>query len=532
MVEGDVTPPRVTWRPKGFCLPSMKGEERPLLREVSRDLGYDRALPPQQGLTTFFALLLLIDLFGVFPIMVLPGTIIRCGWLGIPLAVIVFSLQIYTATLLGRCWVMAEVLQPSIVQKSRFPYAALAEEALGTWARCIVTVILDLTVFGGGIPNLLIAAQNLQLFGVKMSCFDFNVSFCIWLVFLGIIMCPLIWLGSPKDMKWLAVTSSGTVVTVTFLTWSSMFTDPNVINPPAIPSPTWESVAMAYGVLAFQFDIHPNILTVQMDMQQKRKMGKAVLLSFCVTGSLSMITTIIALHKYGNLATPNLLQGLPGSYMLYFNVLLVTVQICLSMVVGGSALFQDIEDTLGISREFNWKRCAIRSFILMTAVLLAETVPRFDLVMGLIGAALTGPLMFLLPPLFYIRLSCKLKQREEALGLTEGGSMYSCMKYGYDEMLYPRLLTEHFEPGSGRQRRSSNTVFEEEVCGIPWEILLAFFVIFLGMGATITAIYFGVKESIRFSQFSPSCLQNSTAASDLALFFDGREKPGDATEWL
>ncbi|XP_046396959.1 amino acid transporter AVT1H-like [Ischnura elegans] len=520
MVEGgDTTPPRLIWRSSGFRIPSMRGEERPLLKDATSDFGYDRP-PPQEGLSLFFAILLMIDLFGVFPIMALPGTIIRCGWLGIPLAVTVFSLQIYTATLLGRCWVMAEVLQPSIVEKSRFPYAALAEEALGSWARGIVTFIVDLTVFGGGIPNLLIAAQNLQLFGAKMSCFEFNVSFCIWLVFVGILMCPLMWLGSPKDMKWLAVTSSGTVLTVTMLTWSSMLTDQNVPVPPVTPTPTWESVAMAYGILAFQFDIHPNILTVQMDMQHKHKMGKAVLLSFCVTGGLSMITTIIALHQYGDLARPNLLQGLPGSYMLYFNVLLVTLQICLSMVVGGSALFQDIEDTLGVPREFNWKRCAIRSTILMTAVFLAETVPRFDLVMGLIGAALTGPLMFLLPPLFYIRLSRKLKLREESLGLTDGGSMYSCMKYGYDEMLYPRLHTGHVDHIAIRQRRASNTVFEEEVCGIPWEILLAFFVIFIGIGATATAIYFGVEESIRYAQFSPSCLQNSTAASDLALFLD------------
>lgn len=37
-------------------------------------------------------------------------------------------------------------------------------------------------------------------------------------------------------------------------------------------------------------------------------------------------------------------------------------------------------------------------------VVLGEAVPRFDLVMGLIGGSLTGPLMFILPPLFYARL--------------------------------------------------------------------------------------------------------------------------------
>lgn len=54
--------------------------------------------------------------------------------------------------------------------------------------------------------------------------------------------------------------------------------------------------------------------------------------------------------------------------------------------------------------EFNWRRCVLRSFIVMAAVTIGEAVPRFDLLMGLIGALLTGPLMFLLPPLFYVKI--------------------------------------------------------------------------------------------------------------------------------
>lgn len=53
---------------------------------------------------------------------------------------------------------------------------------------------------------------------------------------------------------------------------------------------------------------------------------------------------------------------------------------------------------------FNWRRCALRSSLVAVMVLLGEAVPRFDLVMGLIGGSLTGPLMFVLPPLFYARL--------------------------------------------------------------------------------------------------------------------------------
>ena len=52
----------------------------------------------------------------------------------------------------------------------------------------------------------------------------------------------------------------------------------------------------------------------------------------------------------------------------------------------------------------SWRRCALRSSMVAVMVLRGEAVPRFDLVMGLIGGSLTGPLMFILPPLFYARL--------------------------------------------------------------------------------------------------------------------------------
>jgi len=41
------------------------------------------------------------------------------GWLGIPLAIGVFAVQVYTAILLGKCWIIAEEIEPTIVKKSR-----------------------------------------------------------------------------------------------------------------------------------------------------------------------------------------------------------------------------------------------------------------------------------------------------------------------------------------------------------------------------------------------------------------------------
>lgn len=44
------------------------------------------------------------------------------GFYGIPLVLIVFGLQIYTAILLGKSWIIANALNPQISQQNRYVY--------------------------------------------------------------------------------------------------------------------------------------------------------------------------------------------------------------------------------------------------------------------------------------------------------------------------------------------------------------------------------------------------------------------------
>lgn len=175
--------------------------------------------PFQNGLSVFFAIICIVDVFGVFPVIALPKPVIDCGYYGIAVILVVCTVQIYTACLLGKCWNLVEIIDPNIKRKNRYPYSALAETAFGKVASSFVTFLVDVTVFGGAIPNLIVgkfltvlnsitprlfkisAAQNLQLLGLRVSQNEFDVSFCYWIIILGTFLCPILWLGSPKDMK-------------------------------------------------------------------------------------------------------------------------------------------------------------------------------------------------------------------------------------------------------------------------------------------------------------------------------------------
>lgn len=154
------------------------------------------------GLIKIWLVNSVIDLFGVFPIVTLPRSLISCGYYGIPLILLVFTLQTYTAVVLGRCWTIAEKIDPSMALKSRYAYAAIGEMTYGRTMKHCVTFLLDLTIFGAGIPNLLVASQNLELLGLRITNGTFDFSFCYFLIIIGLLLCPVMWLGSPKNMKW------------------------------------------------------------------------------------------------------------------------------------------------------------------------------------------------------------------------------------------------------------------------------------------------------------------------------------------
>lgn len=163
-------------------------------------------------------------------------------------------------------------------------------------------------------------------------------------------------------------------------------------NPPLL------NLLKAYGIISFQFDIHPMLLTIQVDMEDKTKIGRAVFSGLLTTCFLSLVTTLLVHETYGQNITANVLESLPKSWTLYAIILLVTLQLCLSSAVGNSALFQHVEDFLNLPRsekkifllcfqhrnfsDFNYKRCIVRSILVWLAVLLGELIPKFDLVMG------------------------------------------------------------------------------------------------------------------------------------------------------
>lgn len=373
---------------------------------------------------------------------------------------------------------------------------------------------------------------------------------------MGIMLCPVLWLGSPKDMKLLCSLSVALVASVFILVWCIIVFDPQVApnpNQSVTPRlvPLWNSVLSAYGILAFQFDIHPTILTIQVDMKEKSKISRAVLGGFGVSLTMFSLTTIATSWRYGNATRSSLLETLPSSVFLHLAAFMVALQLGLSSAVGNSALYQHMEDCMGIAREFNHKRCLLRTSLAIVAIILAESVPRFDLVMSLIGGTLTGPLVFIFPPLFYIKIlqlqrkyekklqmenlqtfirdPREFEYREDDYGrpqdsvdeaISSGKTDLYGKQYSYDKKTSYANITSHSRMSaySNLERKDSygflhNTYLNNSRYIKGLEICFCLLIIIVGAGTSLATTYVNVRNTIDFASFSPPCIMNLTSAT-------------------
>lgn len=209
---------------------------------------------------------------------------------------------------------------------------------------------------------------------------------------------------------------------------------------------------------------------------------------------------------------PNVLENLPKSNSLYFAIMLVTLQLCLSSAVGNSALFQHIEEYLGISNDFNALRCILRTLIVVLAVLIAEIVPKFDLVMGIIGGSLTGPLIFILPPLFYRKICLMEIQLQK---LREHSEEYDVMMGRFEDETIELPRTQNiygtFSDSLDTLARSVRTnLFSSEYAVM--DSILSMSVIFFGLIATIASTYFNARNANNLMNLWSPCINNISFA--------------------
>lgn len=254
----------------------------------------------QNGLSMITAALFIVGETAGTGVLAAPQAVAGCGWFGVAVIVICCFMAAFSGIYLGKCWLLIEELYPEYRSsdakngdakngdakngdthhKIRNPYSLIGQKAAGSFGRVVTSLTLVLQLGGGAICMTLICSEL-----VHGICDDFSVpylneiTFCQWILIIGLIMIPLSFFGSPADFWPVAIMAmGGTAVASVLVTYGIIVSDHEEY--PRRDAPTARTFFIALGTIVFGYGGASAMPTFQMDMKKKSDFVPAVALAF------------------------------------------------------------------------------------------------------------------------------------------------------------------------------------------------------------------------------------------------------------
>ncbi|XP_022112040.1 amino acid transporter AVT1E-like [Acanthaster planci] len=363
------------------------------------DGGRAPAAVNKRGLTILTAAVFIVGEMAGGGILSLPDALKSAGWSGILLLIFCAFLSAYTGIVLGRSWQILKDRFPFYREHIRYPYPAIGFEAMGKAGRYAVTLCVNLTLFSVTTVFLLVSSQ---LFQTLLQMAEVNISFCAWVPIIAAVLCPLTWLGTPKDFWPIAAGAAVSTGLACILIFAQEMEDlgPTVSH----PSPTFQSFFTAFGAILFAFGGHAIFPTVQHDMKDTRKFHWTVLVAYIVVVAYYLPVSVGGYVVYGAQIEANLLKSLTPGTVTTIVIVMIMLHLLMGVVIVINPFCQEIEEFLKIPLKFGWKRIVLRTVVMAAVLFMAETIPKFSVILNLIGGTTVTLLTFVYPSLFYILL--------------------------------------------------------------------------------------------------------------------------------
>lgn len=352
---------------------------------------------PKKGLSLWLAAVFISGEMAGSGILALPKAFSDAGWSGVMMLGLCAFNALYAGISLGRCWIILEERWEEYKEDVRNPYPAIAFRAVGLKTRYFVSTCLDITLIGVSTVFLLLAAQL-----VGNLATSFGLSFCYWILILAAILCPLVWLGTPNEFWPAAIIALGTTFLASVLLLASYVklgsTSPKYTNP------TPDSFFLAFGTILFAFGGAATFPTFQNAMKDRSEFPKAASIAFCVLLLMYAPVSIMGYSIIGDALEPSVLDSFKNGPLKYTIEVLICIHLFFAFLLVFNTPVQDIEEFLNVPKKFGWKRCCIRTAVLLFIVFVALTLPRFNKILSLLGATTVSMMTFILPPFFYMKL--------------------------------------------------------------------------------------------------------------------------------
>ncbi|XP_064629067.1 uncharacterized protein LOC135488399 [Lineus longissimus] len=336
-------------------------------------------------------------------VLALPKAVDSLGWIGLVLIVFCCFLAAYTGAILGKCWVILREVYPEYRSHTRYPYPAIAFRTYGKFGRYLVSISINVTLFGVGVVFVLMASEIIQQL---LHDLNVHVSFCYWMIIIVGVLTPFTWLGSPKDMWPLAIGALVTtaIACVIIVVNTAVIKDKvEVYHGPIQVKPA----LLSLGTIFYSFGNHPIFPTIQHDMKKPDRFTVTVFSAFMCVLCMYLPVTAAGYFVFGTNVNENILTSIyevANGPALYVVQILIICHLMFGYVIIINPIAQEFEQALNIHHSFNIKRIFCRTGITLVTLFVAETIPKFGNLLGLIGGSTTALLAFFLPVLLYNKL--------------------------------------------------------------------------------------------------------------------------------
>nr|XP_023011561.1 amino acid transporter AVT1A-like [Leptinotarsa decemlineata] len=370
--------------------------------EKSQSTNEETAEENTKGLGLISAALFIAGEMAGSGILALPQALVNTGPVGVVLLLLFCFNAAYGGIRLGNCWQIVEQRYPEHRIPTRNPYSVIALRAIGKFGSSIVSICVRITLFGAGTVYLLLSSQIIQ--ELLLDVFP-EMTECAYFLLIALSITPMIWLSSPKDFRFVGLGAILTTVGACLIFLFQIIVDAKSVDRVPRKIHGFHDFFISFGTILFAFGGASTFPTIQNDMKNKNSFSKSVTMAFIVIMLLYFPISYGGYAVYGEGVNTNLALSLTKSRLIDIGNILMAIHLIFAFLIVMNPVFQDVEESFNMSKNFSLKRCFWRSMIMAMVILVGETVPQFGKILSLIGGSTITLLTFVFPPYFYMKLS-------------------------------------------------------------------------------------------------------------------------------
>ena len=337
-------------------------------------------------------------------VLALPAAMKNAGWAGVAICTFCCLATGRAGMYLGKSWCIVEERWPEYQVAQTDPYSVIGLRAFGRKAQIAASFSVFMQCYGSAVVVLSICAE--LIYSLVKDIKSIPLTSCEWIIVIGLIAIPFMWLPTPAEITFVAYTAMGcTAVSVLLMLiiFGQEFTsETHVAIPPSPVIP--KSFFLSIATMSFAFGGAAAFPTFQNFMKDKTKFPRAVMSGYICLLVIFIPIAVGGFALYGGSTLPNILNNLPDSALKTSIRVLMAFHVFAALLILINPVNMSFEKTLGMdgaSGGFGLKRVLVRSWIGLSLIGVILSVPKFEKILGIVGATSVSTTSFIFPTLFY-----------------------------------------------------------------------------------------------------------------------------------